>query len=51
MSYYYWNWNGPIRLPACLKYAETYSKFIGGISDFNINLQVMEKLRNKPYYI
>ena len=31
MSYYYWNWPGPTRLPACLKFAETYSKNLGNI--------------------
>ncbi len=48
MSYYYWNWSGPIRLPACLKFAETYSKFIGSSIT---NKEVMDKLKNKPYYI
>lgn len=48
MSYYYWNWPGPTRLPACLKFAETYSKSLG---NFEGNRSVMEKLRDKPFYI
>ncbi len=51
MSYYYWNWNGPIRLPACLKFAETYCKFIGTTNGSSGYLDIMERLRNKPYYI
>jgi hypothetical protein len=50
MSYYYWNWPGPTRLPACLKYAETYSKFIGALNS-NDNYEIMENLKNKPFYV
>ena len=50
MSYYYWNWPGPTRLPACLKFAETYSKSIGGISG-NENISIMDNLKNKPFYV
>lgn len=49
MSYYYWNWPGPIRLPACLKFAETASKFLS-ISNSGSD-RVMEKLIMTPYYI
>lgn len=51
MSYYYWNWSGPIRIPACLKFAETYSKFITATEGNRCDLQIKESLRTSPYYI
>ena len=48
MTYYYWNWSGPIREPAALKFADTCNNFIGKIkSGENIN----DKLKNSPFYI
>ena len=46
-SYYYWNWPGPIRVPAALKYAEVANQF----SSKNIKGEVIEKLKDSPYYI
>ena len=48
LTYYYWNWSGPIREPAALKFADTCNNFIGKIkSGENIN----DKLKNSPFYI
>ena len=46
-SYYYWNWPGPIRIPAALKYAEVANNFCGK----NIRGTVRENLRDSPYFI
>ena len=46
-SYYYWNWPGPIRIPAALKYAEVANNFCGK----NIRGIVRENLRDSPYFI
>ena len=46
-SYYYWNWSGPIRIPAALKYAEVANTFCGK----NIKGTVRENLRDSPYFI
>ena len=46
-SYYYWNWSGPIRIPAALKYAEVANTFCGK----NIRGTVRENLRDSPYFI
>jgi hypothetical protein len=50
MSYYYWNWPGPTRLPACLKFAETYSKNLGNIT-LSDKFEIKDKLRSKPFYV
>ena len=50
MSYYYWNWPGPTRLPACLKFAETYSKNLGNIGT-NDKFEIKDVLRSKPFYV
>lgn len=50
MSYYYWNWPGPTRLPACLKFAETYSKNLGSITT-NDRFDIKDNLRSKPFYV
>ena len=48
MTYYYWNWNGPIREPAALKFADVCNSFIGKIKiEGNVNNQ----LDIYPYYI
>ena len=47
MCYYYWNWSGAIREPACLKFAEVANKF----SSTYLNKEVSDKLKNYPYYI
>ena len=48
MTYYYWNWNGPIREPAALKFADVCNSFIGKIK---IEGDVNNQLANYPYYI
>ena len=48
LTYYYWNWSGPIREPAALKYADTCNNFIGKIQ---IGENINDKLKNSPYYI
>lgn len=50
MSYYYWNWPGPTRLPACLKFAETYSKNMGSVSSKD-TIIINDSLRSKPFYV
>ena len=48
LCHYYWNWSGPIRIPAPLKYAEVCSKF----SNSFLQDQVLnEKLKSTPYYL
>ena len=46
-SYYYWNWSGPIRIPAALKYAEVANKFCAK----NIKGVIRENLKDSPYFI
>jgi aubergine-like protein len=46
-SYYYWNWSGPIRIPAALKYAEVANTFCGK----NIKGTIRENLMDSPYFI
>ena len=46
-SYYYWNWPGPIRIPAALKYAEVANTFCGK----NIKGSIRENLMDSPYFI
>ena len=46
-SFYYWNWCGPIRIPAALKYAEVANTFCGK----NIKGEVLSKLKDSPYFI
>ena len=46
-SFYYWNWSGPIRIPAALKYAEVANTFSGK----NIKGEVLNKLKDSPYFI
>ena len=47
LSFYYWNWTGPIRIPAVLKYAELANAF----SSKNLKNEVLKNLKNSPYYI
>ena len=46
-SFYYWNWSGPIRIPAALKYAEVANTFSGK----NLKGEVIDKLKDSPYII
>ena len=47
-SFYYWNWCGPIRIPAALKYAEVSNLF----SNRNLNdSDVVGVLKKSPYFI
>ena len=46
-TFYYWNWTGPIREPAALKFAEVCSQFNSKVKLDNVN----EKLMETPYYI
>ncbi|MCQ2817281.1 MAG: hypothetical protein MJ252_08460 [archaeon] len=47
-TYYYWNWNGPIKVPAVLKFAEKetefYSKYLG-------NADPQQTILHTPFYI
>ena len=46
-TFYYWNWSGPIREPAALKFAEVCSQFYA-----KVKLEkVSENLMDSPYYI
>jgi aubergine-like protein len=46
-TFYYWNWNGPIREPAALKFAEVCSQFNAKVKMDS----VPDKLMHTPYYI
>jgi len=46
-SFYYWNWPGPIRVPAALKYAEVANTF----SNKYLNHEVKIELKDSPYFI
>ena len=46
-SFYYWNWSGPIRIPAALKYAEVANTFSGK----NLKGEVIDRLKDSPYFI
>ena len=46
-SFYYWNWSGPIKIPAALKYAQVANTF----SRKNLIGQVIRKLKDSPYFI
>ena len=46
-SFYYWNFPGPIRIPAALKYAEVANNFCGK----NIKGSVIKSLKDSPYFI
>lgn len=45
---YYWNWNGPIREPAILKFAECANSFTSRVLR---NSTVVESLLDTPFYI
>ena len=47
-TYYYWNWNGPVREPAALKYAEVCGAYNSKVLK---NMPIHEKLKNTPYFI
>lgn len=46
LCYYFWNWSGAIKVPACLKFAEKQLTFI----DQNSN-DTGEYLKDKPHFI
>lgn len=46
-SFYYWNWSGPVRIPAVLKFAEIANSF----SAKNLKNEVLKNLKSTPYYI
>ena len=46
-SFYYWNWPGPIRVPAALKYAEVANTF----SNKYLGHEVKDELKDSPYFI
>ncbi|MCQ2819310.1 MAG: hypothetical protein MJ252_18760 [archaeon] len=47
-TYYYWNWNGPIKVPACLKYAEKENEFYGKVLG---GLDPNAGILDTPFYI
>lgn len=47
LSFYYWNWTGPIRIPAVLKYAELANSF----NSKNLKNEVLKNLKSSPYFI
>ena len=47
LCYYYWNWKGVVRLPAVLKFAETYLKFSTSVNCDDLQ----DSLKRLPYYI
>ena len=47
-TYYYWNWPGPIREPAALKYAEKCNEFY---SKYLSSHNVCDNLKDSPFYI
>lgn len=48
MCYYYWNWPGPIRVPAALKFAETANTF----NTKHLKGEgVLDRLKGTPYFI
>ena len=47
-TYYYWNWPGPIREPAALKFAEVCNSFT---SRYMNNEFAQDSLRDTPFYI
>ena len=46
-SFYYWNWTGPIRIPAVLKFAELANSF----NTKNLKNDVLKNLKSTPYFI
>ena len=46
LCYYFWNWSGAIKVPACIKMAEKQLSFLENDSN-----ECGENLKNKPYYI
>ena len=46
-TFYYWNWSGPIREPAALKFAEVCSQFYAKVKLDKVS----ENLMDSPYYI
>ena len=46
-SFYNWNWTGPIRIPAVLKFAELANSF----SSKNLKNEVLKNLKSTPYFI
>ena len=48
LCYYYFNWNGSIRVPAPLKYAEVCNKFV---TSYMTSLIENEELKSTTYYI
>ena len=46
-SFYYWNWPGPIRVPAALKYAEVANTF----SNKYLVHEVKNELKDSPFFI
>ncbi len=48
LCFYYWNWSGPVRLPAPLKFAETCNGFSSKIDFEGLT---HSKLELTPYYI
>ena len=47
-TYYYWNWPGPIREPAALKFAEVCNSFTARYMNNEFS---QDELRDTPFYI
>ena len=55
-TYYYWNWNGSIRIPAILKYAEVCNTYLttcssGNNSSGNTITTINDVLKDRPFYL
>jgi len=48
LCFYYWNWDGPVRLPAPLKFAETNNAFVSKTDNEGVT---HPNLVNSPYFI
>ena len=55
-TYYYWNWNGSIRIPAILKYAEVCNAHLttcssGSSSVINTTTTINAIIKDRPFYL
>ena len=51
-TYYYWNWNGSIRIPAILKYAEVCNAHLTTCSSvINTTTTINAIIKDRPFYL